>query len=152
MEKDQPSVVMPNVSSSEDDAAEESYVSEEGRDSTLERAENTDRAGNITDSSTPAQLQKKKEVKLSDGSIYTGEWMGDIRHGHGKLVFPDGGVYRGQWQNDKPHGSGTRTYPDGSKYTGQYVDGLQHGYGEFSHSGIGLYIGQWKNDLKHGED
>ena len=31
----------------------------------------------------------------SDGSIYDGEWSGNLKQGHGKMLYSDGSVYDG---------------------------------------------------------
>lgn len=135
MEKDQPSVIMPNVSSSEDDDAQE----DGSRESTLERDDHDDGFQEVK-----IDQVTNRQKKYKDGSIYTGDFLGDKRHGNGKLIFPDGGIYEGEWLDDHPHGYGERRHPDGSMYKGQFVKGIAEGYGEFSHGERGLYIGQWK--------
>lgn len=44
--------------------------------------------------------------RFTDGSVYEGEWVCDMRHGSGRMTLSDGTVYEGQWQDDKQHGSG----------------------------------------------
>lgn len=46
--------------------------------------------------------------RYTDGSVYEGEWLRDMRHGNGRMTLHDGTVYEGQWKDDKLHGSGTR--------------------------------------------
>jgi hypothetical protein len=145
MEEEKPSVVMPQVSSSEDDASQESDISEDVRDSTLERDEEFATIDLKSDNFQVAgEVVRRSEHKFPDGTIYEGEWLGSKKHGQGKLTFTDGGTYDGEWKDNKPHGYGERTHADGSTYKGQFVNGKADGYGEFSHGNNGLYIGMWK--------
>jgi len=44
--------------------------------------------------------------RYTDGSVYEGEWLRDLRHGMGCLTLRDETTYQGQWQDDKLHGTG----------------------------------------------
>jgi hypothetical protein len=51
--------------------------------------------------------------KMTDGSIYTGEWLGEVgevRHGYGHLLFPNGDIYEGSFKNDMISGEGEFKY------------------------------------------
>ena len=58
---------------------------------------------------------------------YEGEWMEDVKEGHGVLTYVNGEKYEGYWKSDKAHGKGTLTYAQGDKYTGDWVAGKKHG-------------------------
>ena len=60
------------------------------------------------------------KFKMSDGSIYQGEWKDDeVRQGLGELKWKDGSHYMGYWENDKAHGFGILTHADGDIFTGK---------------------------------
>ena len=42
----------------------------------------------------------------SDGRIYTGEFVDDLKEGEGTLEWPDGRKYVGSWIKNKQHGQG----------------------------------------------
>lgn len=44
-------------------------------------------------SSSP--LEDRPDVKLADGSVYKGQWRGELKEGRGTLTYPDGAVYEG---------------------------------------------------------
>lgn len=63
--------------------------------------------------------------------IYDGQWLGDQRSGHGKLLDEMGrALYEGQWLDDRRHGHGTSFYPNGTvEYVGSWTRGKAQGYG-----------------------
>merc|ERR1711964_811987 len=69
----------------------------------------------------------ESEKLLADGARYTGEWMGAMRDGEGRQVWPSGAEYIGQWLNDVLEGKGQYTYLDGSVYTGEWLNEKHHG-------------------------
>ena len=40
------------------------------------------------------------------GSVYTGEFEDDHKHGNGEFHYADGSFYKGQFMHDKWHGTG----------------------------------------------
>lgn len=55
---------------------------------------------------------------------YKGNWVNDLREGHGIFVMPDGG-YDGLWHEGKMSGEGTLTLERGSFKTvinGQWME------------------------------
>jgi len=44
------------------------------------------------------QLQDRGQVLLEGGAVYTGQWLGEHRHGRGAISWPDGGRYEGQFR------------------------------------------------------
>ena len=55
-------------------------------------------ASAIRQSASAADLEEKGETKLSDGSLYKGQWKGQVKHGKGVLTYPDGAVYHGNFE------------------------------------------------------
>ena len=51
----------------------------------------------------------------SNGMYYKGEWLWGKRKGKGVLRELDGSVYSGNFWNDWKHGVGVREYVDGRK-------------------------------------
>ena len=39
------------------------------------------------------------KYSYSDGKIYEGEFVNDIKHGKGKMTFPDGTIHEGNFVN-----------------------------------------------------
>jgi len=99
----------------------------------------------------PSPLKQGRLPHLfPDGSVYTGEWHGKCRHGHGIQVWVDGSMYSGQWQNDSFHGSGERTRANGSVYVGQFKAGKAQGQGTLTSANGALYEGEWCDNAFHG--
>lgn len=90
------------------------------------------------------------EREIEGGSRYTGQWLGDERHGRGLLLTHDGLRYEGQLRHNMAHGRGTFVEADGSKYEGQWNMDTKHGHGIYSHSDGTTYEGQWRKDVKWG--
>ncbi|KAH9588744.1 MORN motif [Trypanosoma melophagium] len=67
----------------------------------------------------------------TQGIIYTGQWHNGIRHGIGRITYPDGSHYRGLWVRDEKHGTGRYLYADGSSYDGAWAHNMKHGYGVY---------------------
>lgn len=36
------------------------------------------------------------------GNSYTGDWVGGLKQGNGKLTYANGDIYEGQWEEDVP--------------------------------------------------
>ena len=50
-----------------------------------------------------------------DGTQYTGEWLDDMRHGHGLYYFANGDRYEGGWvDDDKSNGRESYFYVEGA--------------------------------------
>jgi hypothetical protein len=110
------------------------------------------------------QRHGEGEMIWSNGDVYRGTFVRDVRQGHGTLAFAppatiasiqqnpqdDGGEYVGDWRADQMHGSGTRRYPNGDVYMGEYNEGVRHGQGRFYYANGDLYWGTWLNNQMHG--
>ncbi len=44
--------------------------------------------------------------RYKDGSVYTGQWARNVRHGIGRHVSLNGDLYVGDYVDDKRHGLG----------------------------------------------
>ena len=72
-------------------------------------------------------------LRISNGTIYEGDWKDGCRHGHGVEVSTLFGVnttYEGDWQNNKRWGLGSEA--------------------TFFHGMKAVYHGGWKNNRKYG--
>merc|ERR1719329_1218350 len=76
----------------------------------------------------------------SEYKEFRGQWLNDMKHGHGILLSCNGSVYAGQWQCNQRHGLGVvfeNHTPNGDikstmpsyRYEGQWEDDRQHGLG-----------------------
>lgn len=103
------------------------------------------------------QKHGKGTMRWSNGDIYTGDFLNDVRHGHGTLSFygtrqnHDGGEYVGDWEHNQMHGNGTRRYPNGDVYTGAYNRGQRQGEGRFYYANGDLYHGDFAQNHLHGK-
>ena len=65
-------------------------------------------------------LNEFPEVRLSDNSIYQGQWKDDeTRHGLGLLTWPDGSKFFGYWKQHKANGFGVLHHADGDVFMGK---------------------------------
>ena len=67
------------------------------------------------------------------GAVYSGEWIGGMRHGCGTMTWPDDAHYHGEWSFNEPSREGKFTYPNGDIYEGGWAMNLMCGYGVFRH-------------------
>lgn len=61
-----------------------------------------------------------KKFKYFNGGIYTGEWRGGFRDGHGLMIWSDGARYEGEWKYGKPSGKGLWKHIDGDSFYGMW--------------------------------
>ena len=53
----------------------------------------------------PAMMEMMDPSKSrDDGRIYKGQYVADMKDGHGVFTWPDGRKYDGQWSKGKQHG------------------------------------------------
>jgi hypothetical protein len=66
-------------------------------------------------------------LTLPDGSIYTGAFAADNRHGNGVFHSKRAGIppfkYEGQWAKDKRHGNGVLSFGNDFAFTGAFDSG-----------------------------
>ena len=113
-------------------------------------------------------------------TLYKGEFLDDLPHGPGTIVFSDGMRYRGEFRQGGFHGKfvvtwskgehkgkraevdfstlkkgrkdwfGRITWPDGRRYLGRSEDYDPHGSGTMTWSDGGIYKGSWSKGKPHG--
>lgn len=121
----------------------------------------------------PCYLEARPPQLDEDGDLYEGQWIGKVKHGHGRLVRKDigsyigqfmqgqvkgqgrlemdsGDSYDGQWQNGTMHGLGKYTYGNGSSHEGQFVQGCKHGFGHENLTDSSKFEGQFIDGKRHG--
>ena len=52
--------------------------------------------------------------------LYDGEWCENEKHRFGKLMQSDGGVYEGNWVRDVREDYGTYVFPNDTRYGGAW--------------------------------
>lgn len=97
-----------------------------------------------------AGLRTYREAKYENGSSYMGEFDGDAKDGHGKLISANGDIYEGEWKADEHDGIGQNKWSDGASYIGCYAKGKKVGVGEYLWEEGSRYIGEWGNNSMHG--
>ena len=65
------------------------------------------------------------------GSVYTGEWKGNLRDGKGQQVWTDQAMYNGEWKDDHANGQGKFYHTNGEIYDGAWKNDKANGFGEF---------------------
>ena len=119
----------------------------------------------------PTPAPEKSVETYGDGSFYSGEFLGGLRHGKGFFQYSDGGTYEGNWRNGQMDGYGVLYYPNRQKaYEGFWIKDKFHGkgtiYNENSEINVKIevnfkdfgtigeewvqYSGSFENDCKHG--
>jgi len=84
-------------------------------------------------------------------SVYTGEWLGNKRHGYGEQRWKDGATFQGQWRHNCVDGIGLFMHSHGGSYIGQWRGNVAHGYGIFREAeDKSVYHGEWHEDLQQG--
>lgn len=95
-------------------------------------------------------LEKRGPMDDEDGNLYEGQWLGDLKHGHGRLVRKDIGSYEGQFSQGKVQGQGVLHMDSGDSYDGQWQNGAMHGLGKYSYQNGSSHKGQFSQGAKHG--
>lgn len=93
----------------------------------------------------------RSEMVFNNGDFYTGQWVDNLPHGHGKYLWNDGCMYVGEWQKGKTVGRGRFTWPSGATYEGEFKRGYMDGKGAYTSSKEDTYRGYWSMNLKHGK-
>ena len=93
-----------------------------------------------------AKLETRTHT-YSTGAVYEGEWIGDKRHGKGKMTWKDGSFYEGEWKENEANGEGTMHYSTGDSFKGIWVRNKANGYGEWWTSDGSVYASEWVNDF-----
>jgi len=99
-------------------------------------------------------LEQRPTYRFRSGGTYTGQWLGNARHGTGVQRWQDGATYEGEWRKNCAEGKGKFVHTDGDVYCGQWHNNVAHGMGIYYHQAdhqlVTCYAGQWVNDLQHG--
>ena len=66
----------------------------------------------------------------------------DVRYGQGSHRMTDGTLYEGQFRDDLPHGHGVFTAASGQKYEGQWAAGRREGWCQYSLSVEEVWAGE----------
>jgi len=94
-------------------------------------------------------------TKTYDNGKYTGEFMGNMRHGQGTYTWTsgkyNGDKYVGKWENGLKSGQGIYTWSNGDEYSGEWRNNDQNGFGTYIWANGSTYVGEWENDLKNGQ-
>lgn len=99
----------------------------------------------------PCPLLSRPSCDIGGGVTYTGQWLGEVRHGQGVLRTAQGQVYFGDIRNNIAHGSGMAKEENGAVYRGQWNGGMRHGHGKLICEDGSTYEGAWHEDKQHGE-
>eukprot|EP00439_Symbiodinium_sp_Y106_P033850 s5282_g4.t1 len=78
-------------------------------------------------------MQERPLFRFRSGSSYTGQWLGNERHGLGVQQWFDGAVYQGTWEHNCAHGQGRFVHTDGDVYCGEWQMNVAHGLGTYTH-------------------
>eukprot|EP01036_Dinobryon_divergens_P030018 gene30018-39205_t len=93
----------------------------------------------------------------ANGPEYEGNFVHDIRHGKGKIVFAKGGYseesYEGDWVDDQWHGYGIYKYrkDEGTVFEGQWCRGVRQGKGKITYRDGSFYRGDFNKDQMWGK-
>merc|ERR1719199_1034041 len=98
-----------------------------------------------------SELEERPASKVEAGATYTGQWLGNLRHGQGVLTRPDGQKYTGSFECGRSHGYGVFIAADGNKYEGEWSQDRAHGFGKYVHMDGSTYEGEWDMDEKRGK-
>lgn len=82
--------------------------------------------------------------------VYDGDFLNNMRHGQGMLVWADESTYTGEWANDLAHGTGCQRFLDSGvwqEYSGSFKEGLRHGQGILRVAGLPDRSGVWEEGL-----
>ncbi|MCB9187138.1 MAG: hypothetical protein H6601_10425 [Flavobacteriales bacterium] len=82
---------------------------------------------------------------------YTGEWKGEMKHGHGVFRWENGMSYEGEWVNNKRNGQGKFTWPNRQVFDGTWVEDRRNGPGTLTMPDSSYMEGVWTNDILNGK-
>lgn len=63
-------------------------------------------------------------VEFRDGDHFDGNYIGNVRNGHGIYRYADGTILEGDWWEGVQHGKFIRTTPDGKTITERWLEGV----------------------------
>lgn len=83
--------------------------------------------------------------KLSNGSIYEGEFKNDKIDGYGKFTWSDNKIYEGEWSENSLSGFGVFT-KTGKIYIGNFVNDIKQGMGIYVYPNNKIILGKFVNN------
>lgn len=92
----------------------------------------------------------ESNLKLADGSVYTGVTENGLFHGNGRLLYPDGSEYRGEWIFGKRDGFGVFRTKDGARYEGFWRNDVREGKGILHFPDGSVFRGIFRNNTFDG--
>ena len=97
-----------------------------------------------------ARLEPKAGKYHFSNSVYTGQTICGIPHGHGRVTLPDGDICIGTMYNFKWEGEAVKNYPDGDTSIGSYKNGELDGYYELTNPSGHITKSCFKDGKQHG--
>lgn len=111
---------------------------------------------------------KYRTIAYSDGTTYTGEFLGNLKHGFGRYTWDNYDFYEGAWALGKRSGKGVMKYVHGDAYFGNWKDDMMNDYGVYkwmispcTNNGdepahgldrmYDVYSGSWKKNMREGK-
>lgn len=83
---------------------------------------------------------------------YTGEFLGDLRHGRGRLEnLKKKDVYEGEFTRGQITGKGIYIWSNKERYEGDFVKGIKHGKGIYLWPDGIEYKGEYVNGIREGK-
>lgn len=86
-------------------------------------------------------VESRTHTYACTGAVYTGQWKGGFRHGHGEMLWSDGSRYVGSWDMGLASGTGLFKFSSGDEYDGQWHNNKAHGKGKYKNSKGAVYDG-----------
>ena len=87
-----------------------------------------------------------RDHTYTSGSVYSGQWLGGLRHGNGTMKWADGARYEGEWSYNMASGKGKFFHVGGDIYDGKWANNKANGYGTYMNTKGARYEGMWKDD------
>ena len=81
---------------------------------------------------------------------YLGDFLDNVRQGHGKMVYEDGSEYEGEWKHNMRDGYGALRNSAGDLYKGRWSQDKKHGPGKYTFNSTKKILeGDWRHDVSH---
>ena len=79
-----------------------------------------------------------------------GEWLCDFKFGIGTEKLTDGTIYTGNFNEDRYNGRGEKLYQNGDYYIGDWINGYKNGNGVYFYDNGNIYVGEYRDNYKYG--
>lgn len=73
-------------------------------------------------------------IVYSNGSIFEGYYIDNLKNGPGRYIWPNGDYYIGEWSKSKRSGKGEIHYYNGDVFKGEFLDDKMHGIGYWQYA------------------